>query len=223
MKVAEQRRYKEVLQDQVLPMLTNPQITDNDMISMYGKTKLEIAITYLELLAKKNGVIMANWVNFSQYEGYAILDDASKIRTPDGVEHTLTPGKLFYFINPNTGVKNFAKPDVLLVRAMKSSKPRKEKKVKVLKEPKPKKEKKAVSKDASPAIIPYRREKIKSMGITGREAIVKAIATGCEFYYNTPRWGWIESKHDPKYILSRLDSSNEDLAAEWPVDRWGIK
>lgn len=168
---------------------------------------------------------MANWVDFAQYEGYAILDDASKIRAPDGVEHTLTPGKLFYFINPNTGVKNFAKPDVLLARAMKNSKPRKEKKVKAPKEPKPKKEKvaKAPKSEDTSTIIPYRREKIKSMGLTGREAIVKAIETGCVFYYNTPRWGWIESKHDPKYILSRLDSPNEDLAAEWPADRWGIK
>lgn len=156
---------------------------------------------------------MAEWIDFSQYKGYAILADASKIRTPDGVEHTLTPGKLFYFINPNTGSKNFAKPDVLLARAMKSSKLRKEK---------PKKVKEVPSRD-TPTTIPYRREKIKSMGLTGREVIVKAIETGCVFYYNTPRWGWIESKHDPNYILSRLDSPNEDLAAEWPADRWGIK
>lgn len=59
---------------------------------------------------------MSNWIDFKQYPGFSILDDASKIRTPDG-EFALTPGKLFYFNNPNTGTKNFAKPEVLLQRA----------------------------------------------------------------------------------------------------------
>lgn len=158
---------------------------------------------------------MANWIDFSQYEGFAILDDASKIRTSDGMEHNLTPGKLFYFINPNTGVKNFAKPDVLLARAMKTSKPKEEKAA-------PKKEKKA-QKEPSAPVVPYRQEKIKSMRLTGRQAVVEAIATNCDLYYNTPRWGWIASKHDPSYILSRLDSPNEDLVAEWPANSWGIK
>lgn len=65
---------------------------------------------------------MASWIKFEQYSGFEILDDASKIKTPDGIEHELKPGKLFYFINPNTGIKNFAKPDVLLKRAKVSRK-----------------------------------------------------------------------------------------------------
>ena len=58
------------------------------------------------------------WLPIKQYAGFSILEDASKIKTPEG-EFDLTPGKLFFFINPNTGTKNFAKPDVLLTRALK--------------------------------------------------------------------------------------------------------
>lgn len=65
------------------------------------------------------------WLPISQYTGFSILEDASKIKTPEG-EFDLTPGKLFYFTNPNTGTKNFAKPDILLARALKgASKPSK--------------------------------------------------------------------------------------------------
>lgn len=60
------------------------------------------------------------WLPISQYTGFSILEDASKIKTPEG-EFDLTPGKLFYFTNPNTGTKNFAKPDILLARALKST------------------------------------------------------------------------------------------------------
>lgn len=59
----------------------------------------------------------SNWIEFSQYQGFAITADAKRIRTLDG-EFDLTPGKLFYFINPNSGVKNFATPEVLISRAL---------------------------------------------------------------------------------------------------------
>lgn len=55
MKIDEQRKYKEVLEGQILPILTDPNITDYDTLVMYGKTKLEIATSYLELFAKKLG------------------------------------------------------------------------------------------------------------------------------------------------------------------------
>jgi hypothetical protein len=73
---------------------------------------------------------MANWIAFQQYAGFEILDDASKIRTPQG-EFDLTPDKLFFFTNPNTGTKNFAMPDVLLARALKGGAP----KIRVPKDP----------------------------------------------------------------------------------------
>lgn len=55
MKIDDQRKYKRILEEQVIPTLTDPKITDNDMISMYGKTKLEVAIAYLDLFVKKLG------------------------------------------------------------------------------------------------------------------------------------------------------------------------
>ena len=74
------------------------------------------------------------WLPIQQYTGFFILEDATKIKTPEG-EFDLIPGKLFYFTNPNTGTKNFAKPDVLLARALKgSNKGQKPVKIKAAKE-----------------------------------------------------------------------------------------
>jgi len=50
------------------------------------------------------------------YEGFSISEDATQVKTPEGV-FSLIPGKNFYFVNPNTGTKTFAKPNELLERA----------------------------------------------------------------------------------------------------------
>ena len=151
---------------------------------------------------------MAEWIAFSQYEGFSILDDATKIRTPEG-EFDLRPGKLFYFINPNTGVKNFAKPDVLLARA------KKDKKAPKIKEPK--------AKAISSGKLPKTSLPVEIVTI-GRDAVIKAIDTGCTLYYKTDKWGWQENKWDPKVILEALDHPVEsDEPPLWFVHRFGIE
>ena len=145
---------------------------------------------------------MAEWINFPQYEGFSILDDASAIRTPEG-EFPLIPGKLFYFINPNTGVKNFAKPDVLLARAQKTKKEKTPKKEKAPRTPK-------VHMDLS-------------INTLGREAVQKALDTGCTLYYKTDKFDWQECKWDPKEILESLDHPVvSDEPPRWFVHRFGV-
>jgi hypothetical protein len=65
---------------------------------------------------------MSKWIAFTQYPGFEILDDGSKIKTPKG-EAVLTPGKYFLFVHPLTGTKMSAKPDVLLARALRATPP----------------------------------------------------------------------------------------------------
>lgn len=65
---------------------------------------------------------MNTWLNIVRYPGFSILDDGSKLKTPQG-EFNLTLGKPFSFINPNTKTKNIATPETLLRRA--SLKPKK--------------------------------------------------------------------------------------------------
>lgn len=57
MKIDKQRRYKEVLKEQILPTLTDPKITDNDMISMYNMTKLE------EVPKTAKSSNLSEWIN----------------------------------------------------------------------------------------------------------------------------------------------------------------
>ena len=150
---------------------------------------------------------MAEWIAFSQYEGFSILDDATKIRTPEG-EFDLRPGKLFYFINPNTGTKNFAKPDVLLARAKKDKKAAPK-----VKEPKAK----------TSGKLPKNSLPVKIVTI-GRDAVVKASETGCTLYYKTDKWGWQQNNWDPKVILNSLDHPViSDEPPLWFVHRFGVE
>ncbi len=151
---------------------------------------------------------MAEWINFSQYEGFSILDDASKIKTPEG-EFDLKPGKLFYFINPNTGTKNFAKPDVLLARA------KKDKKAPKVKEPKAPGAKKTSTKLPKASL----NVDIKTMGI---DAVHKALNERCPLYYKTDKFGWQLVKWDPEIVLEELSKpSSGDKPSMWFVHRFG--
>ena len=164
---------------------------------------------------------MAQWVKFEQYAGFEILDDASMIRI-EGVEHELSAGKAFYFTNPNTGVKNFAKPDVLLKRAqkVKTVKLPKEKKVKVAKvslTPETDIEQKVAM------IAKERKENPIKISLTGRDALAKAVETGSMIFYNTKSYGWQESKHAPSDILAQIDADvSAGKTPKWPVQNWGI-
>ncbi len=154
---------------------------------------------------------MAEWIAFSQYEGFSILDDATKIRTPEG-EFDLRPGKLFYFINPNTGTKNFAKPDVLLARAMKS---KKEPKAKVTKEPKAKK--------VSTGKLPAQSLKVNIVTV-GMDAVKKAAESNCPLYYRTDKFGWQAVKWDPKVVLEEISKPQiEGEKAQWFPHRFGTE
>lgn len=149
---------------------------------------------------------MAEWIDIKQYAGFSILDDASKIRTPDG-EFDLIPNKLFYFTNPNTGTKNFAKPDVLLARA------KKEKKEKVAKEPKTPKEPKVKKAEKEPKIT-----------IIGLSALNRAVTSKCPLYYKTDSYGWQICKYDPSEILDELDKpQNPEQPPKWFAHRFGVE
>lgn len=173
---------------------------------------------------------MAEWIAFKQYAGMEILNDASKIRI-NGVEQDLRPGKAFYFVNPNTGTKNFAKPDVLLNRALKEKKEKVAKvpKEKKAKEPKAPKEKKVPKSKPAKTVVENETSAIQKSALngkitlTGKEALQKAIDTKCDLYYKTKSWGWYISKRDPVEMMKEIESalaSGNDV--KYPYENWGV-
>lgn len=173
---------------------------------------------------------MAEWIAFKQYAGMEILNDASKIRI-NGVEQDLRPDKAFYFVNPNTGTKNFAKPDVLLKRALKEKKEKiaKVPKEKKAKEPKAPKEKKAPKTKPAKTLVENETVAIKKsilsekIALTGKEALQKAIDTKCDLYYKTKSWGWYISKRDPAEMMAEIEAAlKEDRDVKYPYENWGV-